>query len=66
MVNAPERNHLIVNNYTDYALDRTKALAFCVDVLHAKDLAAAFQEKGISAEDVYGAMSDEEREKVGV
>lgn len=64
VVNTPERNRLIVDNYTEYALDRTKALAFCVDVQHAKDLAAAFQEKGISAEAVYGAMSDEERANV--
>jgi len=61
IINTPERNRLIVENYMQYALDRKKSLAFCVDVQHAKDLALAFQEEGIAAQAVYGAMTSEER-----
>lgn len=61
VVNTPERNQLIVDNYIEHALNRQKALAFCVDVQHAKELAYAFQERGIEAQAVYGAMTDDER-----
>jgi len=61
IINTPERNSLIVENYTQYVLARKKALAFCVDVQHAKDLAQTFEEKGIAAKAVYGSMTHEER-----
>jgi len=61
IVNTPERNQLIVDNYIEHALDRQKSLAFCVDVQHAKELAFSFQERGIAAQAVYGAMTDDER-----
>lgn len=61
IINTPERNRLMVENYTQYALDRKKALAFCVDVQHAKDLSLAFKEEGIAAQAVYGSMSQGER-----
>jgi len=64
IVNTLERNRLIVENYTEYASERKKALAFCVDVQHAKDLAQAFQKQGFTAEAVYGSMRDEERAEV--
>ncbi len=61
IINTPERNRLIVESYTQYALDRKKALVFCVDVQHAKDLSLAFKEGGIAAQAVYGSMSQGER-----
>lgn len=61
IINTPERNQLIVDNYKQYAAQRKKSLAFCVDVQHAKDLAEAFSQHGIPAMAVYGAMSNEER-----
>ena len=61
VVNIPERNELIVENYIEFAFERKKSLAFCVDVKHAQDLADSFQGKGISAKAIYGAMSPEDR-----
>ena len=60
-INTPERNRIIINNYKLYAAQRKKSLAFCVDVQHAKDLAEAFNQQGIPALAVYGAMPDKER-----
>ncbi len=64
VVNTPARNRLIVDHYIEYASDRKKALAFCADVQHAKDLASNFEENGISSKAVYGAMTLEERTEV--
>ena len=64
IVNTHERNQLIINNYKLYAGNRKKALALCVDVKHAKDLAGAFIRNGIQAHAIYGAMSDDERASV--
>ena len=61
IVNIPERNQLIAEKYKKYASDRKKSLAFCVNVKHAKDLAETFNQNGISAKAIYGAMNDEER-----
>lgn len=63
-VNTSDRNQLILENYRVYASDRRKAIAFCVDVQHAKDLADAFNEAGISAQAVYGDMSSDDRVSV--
>lgn len=52
VINISERNNLIVDKYVEFAPDRKKTLAFCVDVQHAKDLAIVFQEKGISAKPI--------------
>ncbi len=60
-VNTSGRNQLIIDNYTAYAGDRKKTLAFCVNVQHAKDLAETFNELRISAQAVYGDMDKEER-----
>ena len=45
-VNIDTRNQFIVNKYKQYASDR-KAVAFCVNVQHCKDLAEAFKTLGI-------------------
>lgn len=62
-VNTPHRNELIVEGYKKNA-SRRKAVAFCVDVAHSKDLAQTFLDKGISAAPVYGAMPDVERKEM--
>lgn len=62
-VNIPDRNMLIVDKYIEHAKER-KAIAFCADVKHARDLASAFNSKGIRAEAVWGAMPAEQRIKV--
>lgn len=62
LMNKPAVNHAIVEAWGRFGQDR-KMLAFCVDVQHAKDLAAAFREHGFSASHIDGAMKDAEREK---
>ena len=44
-----------------YSVDRKKSLAFCANVKHAKDLAECFNQNGIKAKAIYGAMDDDER-----
>lgn len=53
IVNTPKRNNLIVDKYLEYASGR-QALAFCVDVKHAMDLAETFNIRGITASFVVG------------
>ncbi len=62
-VNTAERNQFVVTKYKEHALNR-KAVTFCVDVKHAKDLATAFSKQGIKAEPVWGLMPKEQRERV--
>ena len=64
LVNTSARNNLVVEKYLEYASDRKKTLVFCVNVQHAKDLALAFKNQGISAESVYGAMPKDKRAAV--
>ncbi|MEW6572943.1 MAG: DEAD/DEAH box helicase [Bacillota bacterium] len=59
-VNTPERNGIVVAAYLHYAAGR-KALAFTVDVQHAKDLAIAFKENGVEAKVISGNTPEEER-----
>jgi hypothetical protein len=53
-VNTPARNNEIVKAWMENAYPR-KTVVFCVDVKHAKDMALAFQMKGIPAEAVWGS-----------
>jgi len=62
-VNVPERNALAVEGWMRHARGR-RTVAFCVDVLHAQDLAESFREKGVAARAVWGAMPKEEYERV--
>jgi len=62
-VNTPERNAFIVQKYQAYASSR-KGIAFCVDVQHCKDLAAAFRAQGIKATAIWGAMPPKDRQRV--
>ena len=60
VVNTPLRNNLLVKAYRDFAAGR-RAIVFCVDVAHAKDVHHAFAEAGIHAAPVWGGLSRDER-----
>ena len=53
VVNTPARNNVILEAFNKHAPGR-RAIAFCVDVQHATDLAETFQGAGINAECVTG------------
>lgn len=59
-VNTSERNQFIVTKFLEYA-PGSKAIAFCCNVEHCKDLANTFQANGVSCEAVWGDMPDEDR-----
>lgn len=61
-LNTPQRNALIAQAYKDNASDR-RAVAFCVDVAHSKDLAEAFRSAGVSCEPIWGDMDRESRRR---
>jgi superfamily II DNA or RNA helicase len=52
-----------VKHYGKYAPGK-KAIAFCVSVRHAKDVAAEFREAGYTASHIDGGMNEEERDGV--
>lgn len=54
-VNTPQRNALVVSAYRTHAAPR-QAVAFCVDVRHAKDMAETFRQAGVNAQAVWGEM----------
>jgi superfamily II DNA or RNA helicase len=60
VVNMPLRNSLLVKAYRDFAPGR-RAIVFCVDVAHAKDVHRAFAEAGIRAAPVWGELSRDQR-----
>lgn len=60
--NAP-RNDLLIGAYRKYA-PGSRCIAFCVNVEHAKNVAAAFRRAGLRAEAVWGAMAPEARTQV--
>jgi len=59
-VNTPERNLFTLRCYQVQA-NWQRAVVFCVDVQHAKDLADVFEGEGIPAAAVYGDMPTEAR-----
>ena len=59
-VDTPERNRLVTESYLKYAAGR-RAVAFCVDVEHSRNLASAFNETGIRAKAIWGAMDKDDR-----
>ena len=67
IVNTPKRNNLIVDKYLEYASGR-QALAFCVDVKHAMDLAETFNGRGITASFVVGdeTLCPDRKERVSL
>lgn len=60
-VDTPERNRLIVEAWKRHASERTRTVAFCVNVAHAQHLAAAFGDAGISAAAILGTTPADER-----
>lgn len=62
VVNTPLRNNLLVKAYRDFAAGR-RAIVFCVDVAHAKDVHNAFAEAGVRAAPVWGELSRDERRR---
>ena len=62
VVNMPLRNSLLVKAYRDFAPGR-RAIVFCVDVAHAKDVHRAFAEAGIRAAPILGELSRDERRR---
>ncbi|MSU56172.1 MAG: hypothetical protein EXS51_02600 [Candidatus Taylorbacteria bacterium] len=64
-LNTLERNNLVVDSYIEfYRRENSKAIAFCVARVHTKDLAAAFEAKGIHAGILTGKLNIDEREAV--
>jgi superfamily II DNA or RNA helicase len=59
-VDVPERNRLIVDAYQRLAPGR-RAVVFCVNVAHARALAAQFADRGVPSAPVWGAMPYDER-----
>jgi superfamily II DNA or RNA helicase len=60
VVNTPLRNRLVTKAYRDFAPGR-RAIVFCVDVAHAKDVHRAFAEAGIRAAPIWGELSRDQR-----
>jgi len=61
-MNTPERNKFIVEKFKNYAI-RRKAIAFCCDVQHCKDLSDVFNSHGIKSGAVWGDMATEDRQR---
>lgn len=62
-IRLPGRNRLIVDTYLKHVRGR-RAVVFCVSVQHADDVAALFNEKGITAASVSGLLSVKKRDEV--
>jgi hypothetical protein len=60
VVNTPSRNRLLTIAYMRLTNHR-RAIVFCVDVQHAKDVSVAFNEAGVRSEPVWGEMARDER-----
>ena len=56
-VNTPERNAQVANAWRKDCENR-QTVAFCVQIQHAKDMAAAFRSLGVNAEAVWGVDPD--------
>jgi ATP-dependent helicase IRC3 len=61
VMNTTQMNELVVNAYIERAVER-KTVCFAVNVSHAKSLAEAFKNRGISSEAIYGELPSHERE----
>lgn len=62
-VNTPERNRIVLQSYLQHARGR-RAIGFSVDVQHARDLAALFEEHGVRSCVVHGALPAGERRQL--
>lgn len=61
-INVPERNRLVANTYVSECGNR-KAVVFCADVQHAKDMAETFISQGIPAAAIWGNMGKDDRRR---
>jgi superfamily II DNA or RNA helicase len=61
-IDTHERNSLIVNKYKNLA-ENKQAVAFCIDIKHAENLAEKFRDHGITAIAVHSQMEGDERKK---
>lgn len=61
-INIERRNRAVVDAYCDH--DGGKAIAFCVDVQHTQNVAAAFRERGIRCEVVTGETPTDDRRRI--
>ncbi len=61
-INVPERNDLVAKGYLEHCEGR-KAVVFCADVQHAKDMAEAFGSHGIPVATIWGNMASEDRKQ---
>lgn len=62
-VNIPERNEQAVDAWFEF-MEGYPSVAYCVDIAHAKDLAAAFNSQGVPAAAVWGRMPDDDYRKI--
>ncbi len=63
ILNSSNRNQIIAKAFKEHAANR-RAIAFTVDVQHAKDMAEVFRSCGISAEPVWGEMPYKKRTEI--
>lgn len=63
VVNTHPVNELAFKSWDEVASNR-RTIVFCAGVDHAKDVAALFADKGVTAEAVWGDMHQQEREQV--
>ena len=63
VVDTPERNALIADKYLELGEGR-RGVVFCVDVAHAHNVAAAFNQRGVECGAVWGNMSNDRRHEV--
>ena len=62
-VNTELRNDIAISHWESVAADR-QTIVFCVDVQHAKDVAAMFRGRGVASESIDGTMKMSDREAV--
>ncbi len=62
-VDIPSRNNFIVDKYIEHASGR-KAVGFTVNIKHAQNLAAAFNNKGIASSAIWSDMPIQDRQKI--
>lgn len=62
-INTPERNQLIIDTYMNLA-PGSKALVFCADIAHAKQLDIEFNAAGIHSDIVSGETTKKDRKNI--
>jgi ATP-dependent helicase IRC3 len=63
VVNTSSRNRLVTTSYLRLS-NRRRAIVFCVDVKHARDVSEAFADAGIRSAAVWGEMPREDRRQI--